>query len=171
MATKRVGGGVLGEFSKTPTVVVELPPAPTFSKTPDRQRSQHLWWSRPRGHHLRSPTKTTRRPPLSANPPRAPIAHPRNRPRAPIAHPRNSPRAPIAHPRNGPRAPIAHPCSPTAMPNETSRSQRSGGRCWTQPQRCRQTPARQPSFGRPVHLTILLRGAQSRTLHRCESPV
>ena len=33
MATKRAGGGVLGGFKKTPTVVVELPPA---------QRSQKL---------------------------------------------------------------------------------------------------------------------------------
>ena len=67
MVTKRIGGGVFGELAKTPTVVVELPPAPTVAKTPDRQRSQHHWWSRPRGHHLRRRTKTTQRPPLSAH--------------------------------------------------------------------------------------------------------
>ena len=72
MATKRLGGGVLGEFANAPEVVVELPPAPSFANAPDRQRSQHLWWSRPRGHHLRRRTKTTQHPPFLAKPDHAP---------------------------------------------------------------------------------------------------
>ena len=91
MATKRLGGGVLGEFANAPEVVVELPPAPTCSTTPDRQRSHWHWWSRPRGHHLRSRTKTTQRPPFLANPHGAPIAHPSQRsPKLAPAKPRQA---------------------------------------------------------------------------------
>ena len=76
MATKRMGGGVSGEFANTPTVVVELPPAPTVAKTQTTTVATPLVvaaaWPPPPEPHKNHPT-----PALVSPPPSAPIAHPR----------------------------------------------------------------------------------------------